>query len=203
MPDPRAFWSLLTSRAALVEYIRGWGVMGPAVFVGIQTVQVILFVIPGELTGIVGGYLFGTSLGFTYSMVGLTLGTMATFGIGHLIGSRFLFWLLGRARYVRLHRLTARGGPAMAFVLYVIPGFPKDALGYVFGASHLSAGTFFVVTTLARMPGTWFLTLEGSKAGARAWGELAMIILVAGLAATLGYHYRQQILAWARRRPRP
>ena len=201
MPDPRALWTLLTNRAALSEYLRGWGVWGPAVFIALQTVQVILFVIPGELTGIVGGFLFGTSLGFTYSMVGLTLGTMATFGIGHVLGKRFLFWLLGKARYARLARFTARGGPAAAFVLYVIPGFPKDVLGYVFGASQLSARTFLIVTTLARAPGTWFLTLEGSKAGTRAWGELAVITLVAAIAAFLGYCYRTQILAWVRRRP--
>ena len=201
MTDPRALWTLLTNRAALSEYLRGWGVWGPAVFMGIQAVQVILFVIPGELTGIVGGYLFGTSLGFTYSMMGLTLGTMATFGIGHLVGRRFLFWLLGKARYARLQRLAARGGPTVAFMLYAIPGFPKDVLGYAFGASQLSARTFFVVTTLARMPGTWFLTLEGSRAGDLAWGQLAVVTLVAVVGGSLGYYYREQILAWVRRRP--
>lgn len=200
MPDPRAFWTLLTSRAALVEYVQGWGAWGPAVFIGIQAVQVTLFVIPGELTGIVGGYLFGTSLGFIYSMVGLTLGTMATFGLGHFLGRRFLLRLLGKARYAHLQRLTARGGPAVVFVLYVIPGFPKDVLGYAFGASPLSAPSFFVVTTLARMPGTWFLTLEGSKAGAQAWGELAGITLLAAIAAFIAYYYRRQILAWVGRR---
>lgn len=201
MPDPRALWTLLTNRAALSEYLRGWGVWGPAVFIALQTVQVILFVIPGELTGIVGGYLFGTPLGFIYSLVGLTLGTMATFGIGHLFGRRLLFWLLGKARYARLQRLAARGGPPAAFVLYVIPGFPKDVLGYMFGASQLSAWTFFVVTTLARIPGTWFLTLEGSKAGSQAWGQLAVITLVAAIGGFMGYYYREKILAWVRRRP--
>src|SRR3990167_2061595 len=64
-------------KAFLKETVQGWGYMGPVVFVVVQALQVIVSPIPGEATGLAGGFLFGTALGFIYSTIGLTLGTLA------------------------------------------------------------------------------------------------------------------------------
>src|SRR3972149_2252360 len=64
-------------KAFLKETVQGWGYMGPVGFVVVQALQVIVSPIPGEATGLAGGFLFGTALGFIYSTVGLTLGTLA------------------------------------------------------------------------------------------------------------------------------
>ncbi|MEK6529530.1 MAG: hypothetical protein AABZ48_01455, partial [candidate division NC10 bacterium] len=47
----------------LKETVRSWGWMGPFVFMLIQTLQVIVSPVPGEATGLAGGFLFGTALG--------------------------------------------------------------------------------------------------------------------------------------------
>jgi len=53
--------------------------VAPVIFIGLQALQVVVVVapIPGEVTGILGGYLFGEWLGFLYSTIGLTLGSVA------------------------------------------------------------------------------------------------------------------------------
>lgn len=202
MPNFEWLWTLFTSREAMATYVASWGVWGPAVFIFLQALQVLIAFIPGELTGILGGYIFGAPLGFLYSMVGLTIGSMATFGVGHLLGPPFLTWLLGPVRFAKFHALTLRAGVPVAFLLYVFPGFPKDVLGYVFGASNLSAITFLWVTSLARMPGTWVLCLQGAKAGQQAWGQLiAIAILAVGIGA-IAYWYRDRLLAWVHHRHR-
>jgi uncharacterized membrane protein YdjX (TVP38/TMEM64 family) len=131
--------------------------------------------------------------------VGLTAGSMATFALGHALGAPFLRWLLGAARYDAIRTLTNRAGAPVAFVLYLIPGFPKDVLGYVFGMSDLSALTFFLVTTLARVPGTWVLSLQGENAGQHAWGQFMVITAAVAIVAGLSYLGRERVLAWARR----
>ena len=200
MLDFASVWEILTNREALVALVRASGAWAPLLFMCVQVLQVVVWVIPGELTGIVGGYLFGTWAGFWYSMIGLTVGSLATFGIGHAIGPPLLRRLMGAGRYGRLRALTTRPGAPVAFVLYLIPGFPKDVLGYVFGASDLSVVAFFVVTTVARMPGTWVLSLQGAKAGEAAWGEFALIAAAAAVLAWLGYRCRDRLLALVRRR---
>ena len=50
---------LYVDKRFLKHTLREWGVFAPVIFVGLQALQVILAPIPGELTGILGGYLFG------------------------------------------------------------------------------------------------------------------------------------------------
>ncbi len=57
-----------------------WGVLAPVVFIAIQALQVIIAPIPGEVTGLLGGFVFGPWLGFFYSTIGLTIGSL-----GHLL----------------------------------------------------------------------------------------------------------------------
>ena len=50
---------LYVDKRFLKQTLRQWGVLGPVIFMGLQALQVIIAPIPGELTGILGGYLFG------------------------------------------------------------------------------------------------------------------------------------------------
>jgi len=54
---------------------QAWGVWAPLVFIGIQALQVVVAPIPGEVTGFLGGFVFGQWIGLAYSMVGLSLGS--------------------------------------------------------------------------------------------------------------------------------
>src|SRR5437870_4712356 len=75
-------------RAVLQEL----GVLAPVLFIALQTLQVIMSPIPGEATGLLRGYLFGEWLGLCYSTIGLTIGSLASFGVGRLLGAQ-----IGRA----------------------------------------------------------------------------------------------------------
>ena len=63
----------LTDRHRIIAFVNAAGPLSIPVFIGIQALQVIVSPIPGELTGIAGGYLYGPFLGFLYSTIGLTL----------------------------------------------------------------------------------------------------------------------------------
>ena len=68
-------------------------------FIGIQIAQVIAAPVPGEATGFIGGYIFGTLTGFIYSTIGLTIGSLINFGIGRLLGERFVRRLISNERF--------------------------------------------------------------------------------------------------------
>src|SRR5262245_56441706 len=81
---------LYLDKRFLKETLREWGILAPIIFMGMQALQVIVAPIPGELTGILGGYLFGEWVGLLYSTVGLTLGSLAAFGVGRWVGAHYV-----------------------------------------------------------------------------------------------------------------
>src|SRR3989442_14147116 len=85
-PIVRFLVRLYQDKKFLKETVRSWGWMAPIVFIMIQALQVIISPIPGEITGPVGGALFGTWLGLLYSSIGLTLGTLFCFLVGRKLG---------------------------------------------------------------------------------------------------------------------
>src|SRR5437867_6553862 len=81
-PGVRYLVRLYQDKHFLKETVRAWGVGAPLVFIAIQALQVIISPIPGEITGPVGGVLFGTWLAVVYSTIGLTVGTLFSFWVG-------------------------------------------------------------------------------------------------------------------------
>ena len=66
----------------------------------------------------------------------------------------------------RMGFLVEAEGAILCFIIYLIPGLPKDIVCYLFGVSPMPFWVFAVVSTLGRMPGTWALSAQGSKAAA-------------------------------------
>ena len=54
----------------------------------VNIIQVVAAPIPGEATGIIGGYVFGVGWGFVYSSVALAIGSIINFAIGRLLGEK-------------------------------------------------------------------------------------------------------------------
>lgn len=189
-----ALLRIYTDHALLHERLRALGWLAPAAFILIQAVQVVVSPIPGEATGFLGGYLFGLRLGFIYSTIGLVLGTMGAFGVGRWLGAPVM------ARYVparvvdRFGFLLKAEGAVLAFVIYLIPGFPKDIVSYVFGMSPMPAWIFLLVSTLGRIPGTWVLSAEGARTATGQYIQLALLTALAAAVAMPLYFYRHAIL---------
>ena len=94
-------------------------------------------------------------------------------------------------------------GAILCFILYLIPGLPKDILCYLFGLSPMPFWLFAVASTLGRLPGTWVLSAEGSTTAGGHYVEMALVM---GIVAALGvplYAARHRILARYSRRLAP
>jgi uncharacterized membrane protein YdjX (TVP38/TMEM64 family) len=144
---------------------------------------------------------FGQWVGFGYSMVGLTVGSLFAFVVGRWLGTAFVQRVVSPDVWHRLGFIVEAEGAILCFVLYLIPGFPKDMLCYLFGLSPMPFGVFAVTSTLGRIPGTWVLSAQGAKTASGQYVEIALLAAgVAALALPL-YAYRHRILAGFRRRP--
>ncbi len=180
--------------------LRRWGVLAPLVFIGIQALQVVVAPIPGEITGFLGGFLFGEWIGLAYSMIGLTVGSLFAFAVGRWVGAAFVQRLVSPEVWARLGFVVDAEGAILCFILFLIPGFPKDMLCYLFGLSPMPFWVFAVTSTLGRVPGTWVLSAQGAKTAAGHYVEMALIAAVVAAVGVPLYAYRERILAWFRRR---
>jgi uncharacterized membrane protein YdjX (TVP38/TMEM64 family) len=189
-------YDFLTDREAIKAYILSWGMAAPVVFTGIQIFQVVLAPIPGEATGFIGGYLFGALNGFLYSSIGLAAGSLINFGIGRVLGKRFVRKLIPASQIRQLDRLVHRQGAIVLFICFLFPGFPKDYLCLFLGISDIPFKLFFVMATFGRMPGTLALSVQGASLYRQQYVLLAVIMTICIVSAWLSYRYKDDLYRW-------
>jgi uncharacterized membrane protein YdjX (TVP38/TMEM64 family) len=194
--EARRWYGLVTDREWMRAAVESWGWAAPFVFIGIQITQVIAAPVPGEATGFIGGYVFGTLPGFIYSTIGLTIGSLINFGIGRMLGERFVRRLVPEERFQRMDRLINRQGIIALFVMFAIPGFPKDYLCLALGLSTLPVKIFLLMTGVGRMPGTLMLSLQGAALFDRSYGLLAVVAGACLVLILLAYRYREALYRW-------
>jgi len=198
-PAWRYLLHLYQDKHFMKKTVRGWGWMGPFVFMLIQALQVIISPIPGEATGLVGGFLFGVGLGFIYSTIGLTVGTLVCFGIGRWLGAAFIHRFIADHHWEKMGFIVEAEGAILCFILYLIPGFPKDIISYLFGLSPMPFWVFALVSTLGRAPGTWILSAQGAQVASGRLTELFLLMAIVAAVVIPLYYYRHRILQLFRR----
>ena len=206
-PIVRFVVRLYRDKYFLRDTVASWGWMAPAVFVVIQALQVIVSPVPGEITGPVGGALFGTAWGLFYSTCGLTLGTLTCFAIGRKWGEPLVRPWLSEHNWNRMNFILEAEGAILCFILYLIPGFPKDVISYLFGISPMPFWLFAIISTVARIPGTWISSYFGAHVGDQQYLYAAAFILAVAAVCLPLFYYRDRIIKRfhkpGRRRQRP
>ncbi len=199
-PAYRFLARLYLDKHFLKRTLRDWGMLAPVLFIVLQALQVIISPIPGEATGFLGGFLFGEWLGFLYSTIGLTLGSVVAFAVGRWLGAHFVQNVVSKETWNKLGFIVEAEGAILCFIVYLIPGLPKDIVCYLFGISPMPIWVFAVVSGLGRMPGTWILSAQGARTEAGAYIEVVAVTAVAIALALPLYYYRFRIVSWLKGR---
>jgi uncharacterized membrane protein YdjX (TVP38/TMEM64 family) len=191
-----------SSRTRLSTYVASFGPTAPFVFIGLQSLQVIVAPIPGDLTGFIGGCLFGTAAGFLYSTIGLTLGSWLAFVISRRFGLPLVRRFVGKEIMDKFDYLMEHKGALFSFIFFLIPGLPKDYFCYLLGLSPMHVLTFLVVSTVGRIPGTLLLSMEGQAIRAEHYRTFFAILGLGLIVIVLALIYRDKIEHWLRHNER-
>jgi uncharacterized membrane protein YdjX (TVP38/TMEM64 family) len=194
--EMRRWLALITDREWIRATVESYGWAAPLVFIGVQIAQVVAAPVPGEATGFIGGYLFGTLQGFFYSSIGLGIGSLLNFGIGRFLGERFVRRLVPEEKFKRIDRLVNRQGVIAILLMFVIPGFPKDYLSLALGLTTLPLKVFAILACIGRMPGTLVLSLKGASLYDQNYVLLAVVAAACLMMALLAYRFRDPIYRW-------
>lgn len=188
-------WSIFASTEALRAWIASLGFIAPLGFIALQCIQVIIFVIPGEVPQIAGGYLFGLWWGSLLSVSGIIIGSAVNFLLARLLGVPFVRLLFSPEKIDYAGRIaTSPRARISMFLLFLIPGIPKDILCYGAGLTPLTLRVFLLISTLGRLPGILGSAFMGGAAAEEKWIVAGAVFLVASLLFLLGFFFKDRIL---------
>ena len=187
------FYDIWGSRRELKKFILSFGAYSPLAYIFLQVLQVIVAPIPGGAIEFLGGYLFGTEAGFIYSMIGLFFGSWLAFALARIFEKWAVEKFVSPRTRKKFDYLIGHEGVILSFVLFLIPGFPKDALCYILGLTPMHTGIFLVVSTLGRIPGTLIATLQGAKAFDEQYRTFLILLGLTTLVILIFYIYHNEI----------
>lgn len=170
--------------------------LGPLSFIGfilLQASQVVLFPIPGEVTGFIGGFLYGPLFGIILSTIGLTIGSWIAFSLSRFFGRPFVEKFIKKETKERYNYLLHHKGAFLVFLLFLMPGFPKDSLCYILGLGHLSTKEFLIISTVGRFMGTVLLTLGGDYIHHHQYYRFSILLGIAIVILFFSLVYRDKI----------
>ena len=140
-----------TSLEAMQEWVDGFGVLGPVLYIVAQVAQVVVPVIPGGVGIVAGPMLFGFFKGFLYNYIAIIIGSMIDFWVGRHLGLpaiRAVFPTKIVDKYVEwTHRPYFVRGFAVAIFL---PVAPDDLLCYLAGMTGMNWKKFTLIIILGK-----------------------------------------------------
>ena len=168
------------------ELFRAWveqrGVWGKLAYVGMVLLQVLVAVIPGEPLEICGGYAFGALWGTVLCLLGALLGSVAVFAFVRRFGQPLVevFFPQEKLESLRfLHSSPRRD--ALLWLIFTVPGTPKDLLCYFAGLTDLSWGKWLLISSVGRIPSIVTSTIGGDALGVQNY-QFALIAFAVTLA---------------------
>jgi uncharacterized membrane protein YdjX (TVP38/TMEM64 family) len=196
-------YSFFISRRKLINFINSFGPLSVVIFIGLQILQVIVAPIPGEVNGFIGGYLYGPVLGTLYSTIGLSIGSWIAFVLARRLGLPFVERVISPQIVEKYDYFMEHRGILITFILFLIPGFPKDALSYLIGLSRMKTSTFLIICTAGRLLGTFMLSVSGNCARNGQNIAMAAILGISALIVALAYYYHEELLGMVRKKKLP
>lgn len=164
------------------EWIDSFGAYGYLVFLGMMVLQVFVAIIPGEPLEIVAGYAFGMIEGTLLCMAGAFIGSMLVFMFVRKFGVKAveIFFPMEKINSIKfLHNAKKRD--TLIFIIFLLPGTPKDLLCYFVGLTDIKLSTWMIITSIARIPSIVTSTIGGNALGVKNY-VFAIIMLGVTLA---------------------
>ena len=171
------------------ERFRAWvdssGFVSRVIFVGMVIFQLIIALIPGEPLEMGAGYAFGAWEGTILCIIGCVIGSALVFLFVRRFGVKLVEVFFPREKIRSLRFLQdSRRLNLLTFIVFFIPGTPKDLLSYFIGLTDMKLGTWLLITAVARIPSIVTSTVTGDALGLKDY-QFALIAFGVTLALSL------------------
>ncbi len=164
-------------------FVEGYGWTGRFVALGIQVLQVIVSLIPGEIVEVGIGYTFGAVEGTLLCMAGVAIASSLVFFLVKRLGIRLVELFISREKINELRFINSEKKlKRLIFILFFIPGTPKDLLTYFVGLTRIKLHEFLIISLIARIPSLVTSTIGGNLIQKESyWGAVWMFVITGAI----------------------
>jgi len=147
----------------LRDWIGGFGVAAPIVFIAIYVVATVAF-LPGTPLSLLAGLIFGPVFGTLWAVIGATIGATLSFLVGRYTARGLVEgWTANNERVRKLDEGVERQGWRMLLVTRLVPVFPFNLQNYAYGITKIGLGTYVLLTAVCIVPGAAVYTFAGGS----------------------------------------
>ena len=181
--------------AQLKEIIQSAGPAGIFIILGVQLLQIIVAIIPGEVVQVAAGMIYGTWGGFLVLLIGCIISSAIVFVLVRKLGAPFVQNMVSTKYLDKFRTFEATGKlDLIVFFLFLIPGLPKDVFTYLVPLTDMPIGRFLVLATAGRIPAMFMSCFAANGIMEGNYVTSAIIFAVAAVIAVLGIIFRDKIL---------
>ena len=192
----RDFIAQFRSFDEAAAFLRQYRQYSVPVYLALEILQIVVVFLPGQIFQFAAGYLFGFVPGVIYTLIGAVLGTTITFYIARLLGSDEVHMMLGEEKTKHYRELlSSKKAYLITFLLYLIPGLPKDALCYVAGVSGIKFIPFLIISIAGRMPAMAGSIIFGAMYMKKDYTGMAIVALTVGIICLFSFIKRKELIS--------
>ena len=177
----------LSTKEGQIEFkdkVTSSGVYGVILLFILQLAQIFLFILPGEPIEILAGMCYGWFWGTIFIIISSTIIATLIFWLVRKIGKQFVYDFSDEEKIKKIEKNKLFQNPKkielVLFILFLVPGTPKDLLTYLSGLLPIKMKRFIVISTIARVPSIVTSTIAGANIAIGDWkkGIILYVLIV-------------------------
>ncbi len=181
------FLKLGSSAQGFTEFIKSYGIWGRLIGFFVQFLQVFVALIPGEFVEVGLGLSFGYIEGTIICYLGIAAASAIIFLLVKKLGVRVVSLFVEPKKINELKFInTEEKLYTLVFLLFLIPGTPKDLLTYIVPLTKIKLSNFLIISLIARLPSVISSIIGGNFFGSGRYLEGIILFLVTGAVSLLG-----------------
>ena len=162
---------------------------------GLQCLQVVVALIPGEVVELGAGYAYGALEGTFICLIGVAISSSLIFLLVKKVGVSLVETLISREKLLQLRFINSeRKLNRVVFLLFFIPGTPKDVLTYFVGLTNMRLPEFLLISRTARIPSVVSSTICGQMLGDKNFQTACIVYAITGVISILGYYLYNRVV---------
>lgn len=171
----------------LKKELMKFGNLGKVILILIMAFQVIFVFLPGEVIEVAAGFSYGTFEGLIICLLGTIIGTIIIYGLLNKYGIKFINKFYDTNKINQINFLKKEKHlEIIIFIIFFIPGTPKDLITYLAPFTRLELTTFLAITSIARIPSIITSTISGSALSNQNYQLTIWVFIITGAISILG-----------------
>ena len=185
----------------VIDRVQNAGAGGVVILLAIQFLQIVVAFIPGEVVQVAAGMIYGAWMGAALVLVGCVISSAFVFLLVKKLGAPFVQKMVP-ANYMDKFQNFERSGKlnTAVFILFFIPGLPKDVFTYLVPLTHMRMGTFLLLSNVGRIPGVVMSTYAAGSIVEGDYLVAVIIFIISAVIAGIGLLNQKRIMAFFEKR---